>query len=135
MTPIVIRPASVDDAAFVISSYLKSQRNEGHNALMSNDVYYARVKPRVERMIARDQVIVACSPEDAWHLYGWLAYEPGVVHYAYVKFPYRRFGIGRALFAKANPSALSVIATHSCRDFPAIRDKFRLLFDPEGGAI
>jgi hypothetical protein len=66
-----------------------------------DDVY----RQVIANILARPaSVVVAYHPEaDAGQadLYGWLCYEPGVVHYAFVKLGYRRSGIARGLFKAA----------------------------------
>jgi GNAT superfamily N-acetyltransferase len=56
----------------------------------------------IERVLDRPETtaIVACDPDDPGFLFGHIVgVLPEVVHYVYVKAPYRRTGIARGLFA------------------------------------
>lgn len=124
--PIAIRAPIENDQAFIISSFLHSWRGYGDNALMKNETYFARLKPLAER-IAHGAVVLAVNPEDEWQMFGWIAFAPGRMHYAYTKSAYRRMGVFTRLHeAAGSPS----VATRVGRLWPELRDKFLLTYDP-----
>lgn len=132
--PVVVRPASPEDEAFIISSFLKSRRAEGDAKHMTNDVYYAGLVPEAERL-ARGAVIVAHVPGDPWLIMGWLAYEPWPPHgllYAYTKFSFRRMGVFDSLMRRINPASSAMVCRRVGRCFPMLRDRYSLTFDPGG---
>lgn len=137
VVPVDFRAHVKDDEPFIISSYLQSHRHEGTNRHMANPVYYGRHVPIAERLARKASVLVACSVEEPWHIYGSIAHgltDAGelVVHYAYVKYPMRRLGLARRLFQLVNaPRHASVIVTHTGRAFEALRERYGLVFQPE----
>ena len=52
-------------------------------------------------------VWVACNPDDPDQIFGYLVGEPRVLHYIYVKAPFRRNGIARKLVARCFGSEMS----------------------------
>lgn len=125
MVAILLREPRPYDLPFVLSSWMQSHREEGANALMDNDAYFAAVKPRLIEILSRSPVLVASNPEDPWQVYGWIAAEPDVLHYVYVKSVYRKFGIGRQLFdAVGRPSQ----CTHTGWMFPKLKDSWGLRY-------
>lgn len=74
---------------------------------------------RIERILARAEVRVLCNASATDQLFGFIAFEdPDVVHWIYVKGPYRRAGLARGM-------VLSAIG-----DKP-IRHSHQLYFDDE----
>ena len=127
MIPIVIRQASADDVALVTSSWLESHREQGDNRWMSNAVYFAVHRPRMVGILDRASVAVACNPDDAWHIYGWLAHHGAVVHYAYTKHVFRRMGVFDRLHEYAGRPS---VATHTGHLYPKLAKRYGFRFDP-----
>lgn len=128
--PIVLREPTAADIPFLFSSWLKSSRNEGANRHMGNDVYYAAMKPRVTDALRRGRIVVASTLDDAWQIVGWICFEPGAVHYVYVKYPFRHLGVARRLFGIANPSGEAIACSSTGICFEPVRARYRLTFDP-----
>ena len=108
MTALAYRPAADQDRDFVINSWLYSYRTAHAAGLIAMGDWPAVMVPQLEKILARPgaSVIVAHRPgeEDSRaDIYGWIATETGherpLVHYCYVKQPYRRLGIARGLMA------------------------------------
>lgn len=130
--PCAFRAGAVDAGPFVFSSWLKSHRNEGDNKHMANDVYFARMQHRINSLLHRSATIVAHNPDDAGQIYGWMCFEgpPPVIHYVYVKYPFRRLGVARRLFAIANPIGAPIRVTHTGRCSGAVKHRYQLTYDP-----
>jgi GNAT superfamily N-acetyltransferase len=94
------------DLSFIYSSWLKSFKGSRFAKPIDADKYYAAQHDLVEAALKRSKVVVACNHEDQSQIYGWVCVEPHcqypIVHYVYVKHPYRSLGIGKALLEEAS---------------------------------
>lgn len=116
---IAFRPVeSESDRTFVVETWLESQRASYSAGLIQMDDWYETMRPQIVKAMARTdmQTIVAYEHDDPDFLYGWLSADPteqrvqqrdgsyhwwpALVLYVFVKAPYRRRGIARALFRK-----------------------------------
>ena len=124
------RDAGDADRAFVIDSWSESFRCAHAAGLIAMSDWREIMPRQLERILARPccTVTVACNPEESdtrLDLMGWIAVERGysvptrvrdargrwadellptdapLVHYVFVKQPYRRLGVARGLFAAA----------------------------------
>lgn len=101
----IIRPATQDDAGFVIETWLRSYRSSAWASRIPGDVYWSRYGHMgfVEDMVrgGRAVVLVACLPSDRSFMYGWSAWAPqgqsDTLHFVYVKDDWRGKGIGKVL--------------------------------------
>lgn len=133
--PIEIRVAEEADVPFILSSYLRGNRQEGALRHMTHPAYYAQQTPVAVAMVRTARVLIAADVEDPWHILGWIAFSvtPAgelIVHYVYVKSAVRRFGVARRLFQHVNPTGAAVVATHTGRAFEALRGRYRLAYAP-----
>ena len=97
----IVKPAG-EALAFVMSSWLKSYKARGcalHG--LDDATYYRSYHPELMRLIARCNVALATLEDDADAYMGWACGTDGVLHYVYVKWPYRQHGIARTLMAAA----------------------------------
>jgi GNAT superfamily N-acetyltransferase len=121
--PIALRPALSGDYNFVLSSWLKSYfRNRqlfAQGAQLSEREYFVGHQRMVKWLLDRAPVLVACNPDDESQIYGWACYEEDgdttVLHYVYVKAPYRGYGVGRTLFTGLRHDSVRVVCTHWTR--------------------
>ncbi len=114
---VVLREMEKDDESFIYSSWLRSYRGSPITTHMINDVYYDNHKKIIEKLLLEAKVIIACNPEDPSQIYGFICYEDGVpncsvVHYLYVKYPFRKMGLGTHLFDSICSDATLTIVTH-----------------------
>ncbi len=108
---LAIRRASKPDMAFVVDSFLESYRTAHAAGLIAMSDWRVVMTRQLGLLFARSgvEVHVAHHPgESVADLYGWAAVEKSepcpLVIYCYVKQPYRRMGIARALLAAAGIS-------------------------------
>lgn len=117
---IAVRPAGPQDYRLCQKSYIGGQfaslrfgcSREGKEATHFHD----EMRVRFNAMWRHAQFMVACDVADPTVVFGWAATESGIVHYVYVKKPYRRQGVATALCA--NLPAL--YCTHWSQDAQAI---------------
>lgn len=100
-----LRALAADDLPFVFNSWLKSFRDAPAVQSIPNSIYFAGQHDRIDRILksAGLAAAVACNPEDPTQIYGYIVAENAtvgsVVHWVYVKHPFRGHGVARGLFA------------------------------------
>lgn len=133
---VVLRNPSGDDLNFILDSWLRSARGVGDNAHMNNAVYYGEAgygfRDECVKKLKGGFVTVACNPSDQDQIIGWMAWGPGVLHYIYVKQPFRQMGIATKLVTYGFPAfGSSPTVTSSIGRFQREwAKKYNLVFDP-----
>lgn len=104
MELIHIRLKEAADEPFIFNSWLQSNRTRHQN--MPTSDYYATYKDIVTDILYKSLVVVACDPESPDFIYGYVVIRPiddvPIIHYAYVKKPFRRWGIFKELLKNQN---------------------------------
>lgn len=91
------------DESFLFNSWLKSYKDSRMVAGVSNTVYYAEMHEVIKGVIKSPAttVIVACDQADPSTIFGYVVGQQIgaalIIHWVYVKHPFRNFGIGRHL--------------------------------------
>lgn len=118
---LAIRPGQEADLPFVFNSWLKSFKTRSQFARrITDEVFYRWHKLVVSRILQRPgtQLLVATPEGEPDTILGYLVMEQQdvqVLHFAYVKTSFRRFGIARALVKSAG-IAPGAEFTHWTRD-------------------
>jgi len=128
-----IRQMQETDKPLVYSSWLRSFREVSTS--IPKEIYFKNQTKLIDKIFECSTVWVACNSEDSEQLFGYVVHQlaPGdisVVHYIYVKHPYRRFGIGSSLMKPFIGNDLPNIITHNGRSLPEVVDKWNLVYDP-----
>lgn len=129
------RPANEEDISFIFSSWLKSFRNSQFAKNLVNSVYFTEHHKVIEKIVKSSHVIVACNEQDTSQIYGWICAQQvdGIfcLHYIYVKHPFRKMGLARALinFFEHGKDCAGVY-THHTRVFEILAIKFNLIYHP-----
>jgi GNAT superfamily N-acetyltransferase len=95
--PIVIRAMVPGDLPLVLDSWVRTSRSADPWApTQTHDVAMGR---HLERLTACASVWAAANREDADRVLGWICAEPsrGLLHWVWVREPWRRAGIASAL--------------------------------------
>ncbi len=98
-----LRPLAEGDTSFIFSSFLKSCRDAPAFSEISNTIYYAKLHERIEMLLDDPQmhIVVACDPAEPNVVFGYAIGEKVkddlYIHWAYVKHPFRGFGLGKAM--------------------------------------
>jgi GNAT superfamily N-acetyltransferase len=139
-SPIAVRPISIDDASYVIDSWVRSYRRSPATGPIEDDVFKIEQRARIDRLICRSKTFIACEPEDKRQIRGWVCFEPGnankipVIHYVCVQPSFQVSGIGTALVSIARQTASDVESfmwcTHDTAPMRHIRPKWNLLYNP-----
>lgn len=124
-----VRPAVVDDVAFIASTWKQSYWRE---SAWGSRIRWAIFNPNHARIVAqlleRSRVVVACDTEREGEIFGYLVCEPDALHFAYTKAAFRRLGVFRSLLGYSGlPANLAGVAiTHATRAWlakPAVVDE------------
>lgn len=99
-----IREARPEDEAVIFSTWLKSFRyGEDPKTPCEDAIFFGYHRPLILRIIERagTQVAVATLPDDTKTVLGWAVAEPpSVLHYVYVKAPFRRLRVASRLLGR-----------------------------------
>lgn len=117
-----VRPMQAGDAGLVYDSWLKSYRAAKRQqveadpaALFNARKYDSSQGQLIDRLLQRSAVIVLCSPSDESEVFGYVVFERlgtrAVLHWLYVKHPFRQLGFARRLFNAARGDC--ALTTHS----------------------
>lgn len=137
---ISFRRITDQDGPFILNSWLKSYRKESvYGREITAEVFYSNHKDVVLELLARSKVLVVCNPEYEAQVYGYAVYETRgdaiVIHFVYVKAPYRELGIGKAMLAVIQGEHISggdlpIVATHATRMFHKLGPKVGATYNP-----
>lgn len=131
MELVKIRLKETKDEAFIYNSWLKS--NRAQHANMPNGDYFEHYKAIIADVLYKSIVAIACDPNDPEFIYGYLVIRPiddvNIIHYAYIKKPFRRFGILKQL-AKSQNLNLNEPILITCKA-PEYFKKYTLVYRPD----
>ena len=134
MWPCVIRPARESDEGFIAHSWVESY-HRGCKELrgVAFRPYRSAQFWRVSRLLEASTALVACDPDDADHLLGWVVADGPLLHYVYASHLRRRARLASTLLdavevANAKPLASYSHQTEAGRKL--LRGRAPLLFDP-----
>jgi len=131
--PVRIRKADEGDISFIYSSWLKSYAAQ--NKDQPKITVYKMHREVVSRLLEDGITLVACMEDNPDQVLGWLCAQriPKflILHYCYVKAPFRRFGLARSLvdafeYRSGEPVALSHKG-YVCKD---LKGRYEFLYVP-----
>lgn len=132
---IKLRPASEADAAFIFNSWLKCYRHSKAALQIQNEVYFSGQHKVIEGLAKRSTFVIACNPDDESQIYGYSVGETvdnvTVVHFIYVKEPYRKLGLACTLLAALGHEAgTPYIYTHKTHAAEKLEKKHPMIYHP-----
>lgn len=133
------RQARMSDYPFIARSYLRSNYASPQTRAMIPEVYYPEYKAKLEYMVASGQVIIACSTEDDDQIFGFciagLFANQILLHYLYVKLPFRKLGIATSLATLVSPELghpnVFTFVTHQPKGWKQVSEKYHLIYVPQ----
>ncbi len=129
-----IREYRPSDFNFIAHSFLRSQRARQGGL---DSLYYPVFKERLETMLRISKVHVMCAEADLDQIAGYVITSKiadwDVVHYLYVKHPFRRLGLAKDALKHVLQSfgERPTICTHLPKNWPSLAEKYKLIFDPK----
>lgn len=127
--PVKLRDTTIDDVPFITSSWLLSYRNSGNTRVIPNDLYFKHQDNLIKTLLATKQSLVVCMEDDPTHILGYIVFEPSIIHYLYIKQPFRMNGFARSLIQAAAPNAMSLTITHYSRSVSYIKN-IKITYNP-----
>lgn len=98
-----IIPAEENHISFVFSSWLKSYKESDFAKIVSNHIFYKEHHALIDSLLKKGQCFVAVNKTDEDQIYGWICAnivnKPHLLHYVYVKHPYRGLGLSKIMLA------------------------------------
>lgn len=114
-----MRTGTSEDFSFVFATWLRSYKHSSHFAKRIPDrTFYVRHHAVIERILARGaELLVACPADAPETILGYLVREGATLHFLYVKGPFRRMGVAKALVGEYRPEQF----THWTNDLDHVR--------------
>lgn len=124
-----------DDIAFIADAWVQTARGANRERKsIPRDLFFARGYQTTTSIASRVGAIVATAPGDPSTLYGFLVIErrERLIHFWYVKKPWRGLGIGRAMLARSGLDPCSSTCTWWTRDLGDwVLEKYKgLVYNP-----
>jgi hypothetical protein len=132
---LVLRPMIPGDERFIFSSWLRSYREGARSARdVSRSIYFIEHHRLVERLLGRGRALIAADAEDPTNILGYVVGERtgpvAIIHYAYVKAPFREIGIARLLTSALVNGSEGVLHSHSTVAAAKLVKRFNSVFNP-----
>lgn len=125
--PLFFRPYDPDtDLHFVYRSWVNSYRDSEWAGCLPQHLSYPVYSAAITQLLKRGmRITMAVNPDDRDQILGFIAFEPGLLHYVFVKSIFRRQGVATSLMACANfdrsaGPVLGTFRTHDARHLGAI---------------
>lgn len=121
----VIREARPDDISFIYATWLRSYRlGSGLGLASGKSAYFHTYNRIIDHILGRDQTtaLVAALADEPTVILGYLISDESALHYAFVKEPFRRMGIARALY-EACQTKRPCFITHKTRCLAPVLEK------------
>jgi ribosomal protein S18 acetylase RimI-like enzyme len=136
--PVEIRDYKSEDRDFVFSSWLRNYKHSSYFAKrIRNSVFFFWHQKIADAIVSRPsaRILVACAPGESDVILGYLVMEERpteqVIHYVFVKPEFRKMGIGRKLWLKAEVKPTGAYFTHWTFVVNDLREKMpELTYDP-----
>lgn len=135
-TVVGIRHALPDDKDYVEATWLRHYWEEGIGlSSVDREVFYRCQRKIIQRLMAKHTTIVAYDPADPRVIVGFITGDDypsaTIVHYAYVRFKLRRFGVGKAMLEHLGwLPGKPIMGTHQTKSAMILRGHFALLYNP-----
>jgi hypothetical protein len=111
----LLRKASPEDLPFVLDATRRSLRDRYPWVHVPEREWAAEIHPRLVALTNTSHTVIACDPDATDVIWGFAICEPEsrVLHYVYVKYAFRGWGIARALVASVWPDVgeVPIVAT------------------------
>jgi|TARA_R100001530_G_C4288247_1_gene147318 hypothetical protein len=133
--PVRIRKAYADDAPFIYKSWVQSY--QGQNKDIPKKAITRMHKGVIKRLLEQSTTVVACgdSAETENDIYSWLTAKRTskflVVHFAYTKAPFRRWGLLNSLLKVFEyKQGEAILASHKSYIIKELKPKHNIMYVP-----
>ena len=127
---VTLRGIKPSDHNYVLATWSKGILDEVPFRWMSQGVW-RKHHARLELLVRGSaNGVVAVNKDDEDHIIGYAIYCPQVIHWIYVKKPFRGLGIGRELFSNAVNEGEPFKFSHHCKATKALASHYIAEYDP-----
>ena len=127
-----LREFKENDRNFILNSWMLSNRSCHKD--MNNEDYFPECQRYINLLLARADTIIFHNPTDEDHIYGFVTFETHdaghIIHYAYLKHPYRGFGLLREFCEKFITKDRPIYVTHKPRNLLSLKAVHNISYDP-----
>lgn len=130
-----------EDQAFIFSSWLRTYKHHSYFAKrIKHALFFKGHHAVIEHILEKPTttVAIACPKGDLDTILGYLVYEPAkesrpVIHFVFVKEPFRRMGMAKTLFKSQHIDINNIFFTHWTFPVDELINKHpEMLYDPYG---
>lgn len=130
-----IRDAEEKDFPFIFNSWLRSYKTYQDVKSVPDEMYYKGQHKVIEDTLLVSNISIAYHVDDPDHILGYIVYEyeeptTSIIHWVFVKKPFREHGIARKLWSHATDGTGMVIHTHNSYQSIKIKDKIKSHYNP-----
>lgn len=102
LMPIEIRLYEQSDYNFIKNSYMKSFRNSNLTRYVNPELYNEHQSRLFDSIVRTANILIACNSSDSYQILGYCIYDNSkkVLHYVYVKNPFRKNYIAKRLIER-----------------------------------
>lgn len=112
---IKIRAAKPEDINFIYSTWLRCYKHDSPiTKYVKRDMFFDEHQKLLDGLLTHVgvKVAIACEENDEDLIFGFLAYEPKIVHFVYIKEPFRKMGIAKKLITHEGIDLTQCQASH-----------------------
>jgi ribosomal protein S18 acetylase RimI-like enzyme len=125
---------------YLSSHFVKQKKSDrpiqSYVALMPRELYYKEQRARIDKILKKSLVYVACNSEDEEQIFGYIVFRTvgqlDILSWLYVRPVYRGFGIANKLMQKMGEAD---VITHLTPMRRWILKRYNLIFNPFMEAI
>lgn len=117
LTSVSIRDAQPSDLPFIYSSWLKSYKHDSKlGRSIRSSIFFENYREVLDKLLLNSSIKIISAPNDSNVILGYLVYSYDlnkdlIIHYCFVKQPFRRLGLANTLINSVN-LGFRVICTH-----------------------
>lgn len=132
MTLMQLRDAEASDISFIYDSFMKSYKADGPlGKITTKRVFFQEFPQVIDRILSTSKVQIMCLSEEPKIIVGYIIFQPQLIHYIFVKEPFRRNGIAKTLKSHALGLNDSFTYTHITHHVKKLLTKYPdALFNP-----
>jgi len=109
-------------------------------SLMNKDLFCQEQHALIERLLKRCKILIACNQQFEDQIYGYIVYEvidkTLVLHFIYIRFDFRQFGIASKLLSLANNIKTDDrVYTQPTPAWKHLVSKWGVVFNPFGARL
>lgn len=126
-----IRSAVEEDLPFIYSTWSMSYRYDSAiGKSCKNSIFFREYNQVIDWILFQSdtRVVIACDPKEQNVIYGYMVHQPNIVHYAFTKETFCKFGIAKSLLNHLGGAQYYTHKTFNSR--PITNSHPEMIFNP-----